>query len=357
MYFDAVLNLRSREKEVTQLEGMIVFKKRMRASVFFYPFNEEKSKKRFVRIQCRKRIQIKWKDEFILNNLKTGELIARGKVLIPESGEKKPEGLKEHRKFLEQLNKKEDSMIFALAQRKGFQGLSQEEISGFSGLSKKQIMSLCLSLEQEKKLRIVSFNPIIVISRERLDLLIKEIIRLVKDCCELGEKPKGLRIDEVKNSLDAHPKVVDLTINYLKYLNRINEKDDQLFLSLPSENISNADERILRKMEEMCRKGEFKKYSFKELKNIFGVSSKKFDRLFDILLRRKKVVHGKDGLIFFSDWLDQLISYLRESGYKEITVAEFKNMAGLSRKYAIPLLELLNKKGVIKREGSVHKIL
>lgn len=357
MYFDAVLNLRSREKEVTQLEGVIVFEKRVRASVFFYPFNDKKSKEKFVRIQTKKNFQVKWKYTFRFEEFKRDDLVAEGKVLFPDAGDEIPKNLEEHKKFLKKLNKKEDSMVFALAQKKGFQGLGQEEISNFSGLSKKQIMSLCLWLEQEKKLRIASFNPLIVISRESLDLLRKEIIRLVKDGCELGAKPRGLRIDEVKNSIDAHPKVVDLTINYLKYLNRINEKDDQLFLSLPDENITKADERILRRMEEMCQKGEFKKYSFKELKNIFGVSSKEFDRLFDILLRRKKVVHGKDGLIFFSDWLDQLISHLRESGYKEITVAEFKNIAGLSRKYAIPLLELLNKKGVIKREGSVHKIL
>ncbi|MFO7979318.1 MAG: SelB C-terminal domain-containing protein [Candidatus Aminicenantes bacterium] len=357
MYFEAVLNLRDREKEIISEDTVVVFDKRLRASVFFYPFANKKAKEKFVRIQTRKKIQVKWKDRFMLNNLETDELIAEGKVLIPEAGDEIPEDLREHEEFLKQLNKNEDSMIFALAKKKGFQGLGQKEISDFSGLSKKQIITLCQWLEQEKKVRIVSFNPIMIIPRMSLDLFGKKIIRLIKDCCKADAKRKGLSVEEIKKSLNAHPKVVDLTINYLKYLNRINEKNDKLALSSPSENISKADERILRKMEEMCKKGEFKKYSFEKLQDMFGVSSERFDRLFDILLRRRKVVHGKDGFIFFSDWLDQLISFLQESGSKEITVAEFKKMSGLSRKYAIPLLELLNEKGVIRREGSVHKIL
>jgi len=113
----------------------------------------------------------------------------------------------------------------------------------------------------------------------------------------------------------------------------------------------------MRKMNGMCAAGEFKNYSFEELRDLFGISSEKFDRLFDTLLARKKVIHGKEGFIFFSDWLDQLIVKLQESENKELTVSEFKKISGLSRKYAIPLLELLDKKGVTRKQGSLHKIL
>jgi selenocysteine-specific elongation factor len=357
MYFEAVLNLRGRNREIIPKDAVVVFEKRVNASVFFYQFTGLESEEIFVRIQPGKRIQVRWKERFILKDFVTNELIAEGKVLLPEAGDSIPEDLKEHKKFLQQLNKNEESMIFALAKKKGFRGLSQKEISDFSGFSKEQIMNLSQSLEQEKKVRIISFNPIIIATRSSLDLLEENILHLIKDRGRFGAKEEGLSLREIKNSIDAHPKVVDFKVNYLKYLKRINEIDKKLVLSSPGENISKEDERILRKMEEMCRSGEFKNYSFEKLKEMFGLSSKRFDRLFDILLKRKKVIHGKDGLIFFSDWLDQLISQLQKSRTKEITVAEFKKISGLSRKYAIPLLELLNKKGVIRKEGSLHKII
>jgi Elongation factor SelB, winged helix len=38
-------------------------------------------------------------------------------------------------------------------------------------------------------------------------------------------------------------------------------------------------------------------------------------------------------------------------------VAEFKALTSLSRKYAIPLLELLDQMGVTRRRGAVREIL
>jgi selenocysteine-specific elongation factor len=40
-----------------------------------------------------------------------------------------------------------------------------------------------------------------------------------------------------------------------------------------------------------------------------------------------------------------------------IDVPAFKTLIGLSRKYAIPLLEYLDRHGVTRREGDVRRIL
>ncbi|MBS1226486.1 MAG: Elongation factor SelB, winged helix, partial [Candidatus Aminicenantes bacterium] len=58
-----------------------------------------------------------------------------------------------------------------------------------------------------------------------------------------------------------------------------------------------------------------------------------------------------------SKWLDEIVRKIRGSGRRELTVADFKAMTGLSRKYSIPLLELLDSMGVTRRKGSVRDIL
>jgi len=55
--------------------------------------------------------------------------------------------------------------------------------------------------------------------------------------------------------------------------------------------------------------------------------------------------------------LDEIISRIKKFGKRELTVADFKKMTGLSRKYAIPLLELLDQMGVTRRKGSLREIL
>ncbi|GEM_PF-2695628 len=357
MYFEAVLDLNIQEESGIRMDTLLIFKRKTSASVDFYTPAEEKSEEHFVRIRTGDRIQVKWKDEFVLKDSKTKKLIIRGKVLVPEAGDTIPRNVEKRIAFLKQLNKKEEDMISALAEKKGFQGLSQQEIFDFSSLSKNQILNVCQSLEQEKKIRIVSFSPILIISRFHFDLLKKKILSLIRDRSRSDSEREGMALEEIQEKVDVHPKVAELAISYLKYLGRVKECDYKFVLSAPEENISKEDERIIRKINEMCSAGEFKNYSFEDLPGLFGVSSERFDRLFDTLLARKKVIHGKEGFIFFSDWLDQLIAKLQESGAKELTVSEFKRISGLSRKYAIPLLELLDKKGVLRKQGSLHKIL
>ena len=104
-------------------------------------------------------------------------------------------------------------------------------------------------------------------------------------------------------------------------------------------------------------KGDFRLFSFEDLRRHFHITTQKLDWMLSLLTERKKIIQGKDGLILHSQWLDEVVQNLKESGKKEMTIAEFKKMTGLSRKYAIPLLELLDQMRVTRRKGSVREIL
>ena len=79
--------------------------------------------------------------------------------------------------------------------------------------------------------------------------------------------------------------------------------------------------------------------------------------MLDILIGREKIVRGKEGFYLQSRWLDEIVGKVRSLGKKDLTVADFKAMTGLSRKFAIPLLELLDEMGVTRRKGSSSEIL
>jgi selenocysteine-specific elongation factor len=54
------------------------------------------------------------------------------------------------------------------------------------------------------------------------------------------------------------------------------------------------------------------------------------------------------------DLKEQLVAFLRTHG--ELSPADFKELTGLSRKWAIPLLELLDKTQFTMRVGEVRKL-
>jgi selenocysteine-specific elongation factor len=83
------------------------------------------------------------------------------------------------------------------------------------------------------------------------------------------------------------------------------------------------------------------------------------EKILQILLREKTLVKVSEGLLFHRAAIDRLRALLaeRKKRTNRLDVAAFKEMTGVSRKYAIPLLEYLDREHVTRREGDARIIL
>ena len=89
------------------------------------------------------------------------------------------------------------------------------------------------------------------------------------------------------------------------------------------------------------------------------VDKARAQKIVTLMLRDKLLVKVSEELTFHHSALAELkkkISALKASTPK-IDVARFKDLTGVSRKYAIPLLEYLDRERVTKRVGDVREIL
>ncbi len=85
-------------------------------------------------------------------------------------------------------------------------------------------------------------------------------------------------------------------------------------------------------------------------------------RILQLLIDGHILVRVQGNLFFHRKALDELIGKLREFAdrhepQRSIDVAAFKDLAGVSRKYAIPLLEFLDRERITRREGDRRAIL
>ena len=89
------------------------------------------------------------------------------------------------------------------------------------------------------------------------------------------------------------------------------------------------------------------------------VDKARAQKIVTLLLRDKVLVKISEDLVFHHDALDALRK--RMAAQKTITpkmdVARFKELTGVSRKYAIPLLEYLDREHVTRRVGDERVIL
>jgi selenocysteine-specific elongation factor len=79
--------------------------------------------------------------------------------------------------------------------------------------------------------------------------------------------------------------------------------------------------------------------------------------LLQILLREKRLVRVSEELVFHRSALDRLRGLLAERRATRFNVGAFKDWTGISRKYAIPLLEYLDREHVTRREGDERVVL
>jgi selenocysteine-specific elongation factor len=88
-----------------------------------------------------------------------------------------------------------------------------------------------------------------------------------------------------------------------------------------------------------------------------GVEPARARSLLAILLREKKLVRIGEDLVFHRSAIEALRAMLATRRPARFTVGDFKTWTGVSRKYAIPLLEYLDRERITRREGDARVIL
>lgn len=356
--FDACVSF-SPSGRTKRLDALLVYKAHKIPATFY--FYEQLQKKKpeyfFVRVHTHKPILLKWKSEFMVQKQRETPLLGNGEVLNPFSERISRKETKKRVAYLKQLQGDEKDMLFALIQAKGVQGLKEREIGDFCSLEKHSLHRICQELEAEGKIKILAFSPLFIFSQKSFDFLLGRILAFIAQFHEKNPEKTGLSLQRIKKRFGLHQKILTLALKHLSRADEVREFGGEVALADFERIITPREMNILRELEEMCFNGEFHSLSLKDLQKRFRLSLESLQQLISLLIERKKIVQGKDGFILHSRWLEEIVLRIRKSGKQELTVSDFKKMTGLSRKYAIPLLELLDQMGVTRRRGSTREIL
>ena len=89
------------------------------------------------------------------------------------------------------------------------------------------------------------------------------------------------------------------------------------------------------------------------------VDKSRAQKIVTLLLRDKILIKISDELVFHRSALEELrrLVMTQKTKSSKMDVAKFKELTGVSRKYAIPLLEYLDREHVTKRIGDTREIL
>ena len=113
----------------------------------------------------------------------------------------------------------------------------------------------------------------------------------------------------------------------------------------------------LTKIEQAFRAGGFQPPSPADIMKGLIADPKKARDALETLIKNQKLVRVAADMVFHADVIAHIRQSLAAHKGRSFSVPEFKSWTGISRKYAIPLLEYLDRQRVTKRAGDMRVVL
>ena len=245
----------------------------------------------------------------------------------------------------------------ALVRAQGLNGLTEDAATIHLPLEEPVLIALAQQLEEIGRVRILSFKPLFVVAKEAVDFLGGKLVGYIEAFHLTHLKEPGVEFARLADRFDAPRTVLKLALKSLVHEKTLKEADGAYALAAFKRELPLREEKALEKLEEMCFGGDFRALTLRDIHQQYDIALPKLEAMLSELIERRRIIAGQDGFYLHARWLDDLTARLRALGKKELTIAEFKALTGLSRKFAIPLLELLDERGVTRRHGSVREIL
>ncbi len=319
----------------------------------------------FVQIRLEKPLAAIPNERFILRSYSPQITIAGGKILDSLASKHRRKDLFSVRDMLKDLRSFDDKskIIRCYSEDYGQYGATFADLQARTGWQKVKLNSaLDLNREQTSIIKTDEFY----IARTPFDNLKAKVLEEITAFHKAEPLAKGIPRETLREKLFAKiPQ--DIFKGVLAKLEKEGEINASDFVRLSSHSLElNADETKLREI--LKRTFESSKLEVPKLEEALAAAATELRsdvsqtrKIFQLLLNSGEVLKISEEFYFSKGEIDLLILKLKKfadaSNDRMIDVPKFKELAGISRKYAIPLIEYFDRERITRRAGDKRLIL
>ena len=293
-------------------------------------------------------------DRFILRQFSPMTTIGGGIVLHPQAARHRRK--EDWRPLLQALDSGDPVHTLQLLCESRFYGISGAELASLTGTSESQWRSAARSAQS---LHVMRDRPLWVCSTARVRDAEQRLLEALERFHNANPLVAGASVQSIRSSeFGAAP---DFFADQL--LHRLEARG---LLVLDSELVRKADhqirfqadeqearDRLVAAFEEAGLRVPF----LKEFLPTLPIDAARAQRILATLLRDGVLVRVSRELVFHSTAMDALARRLAKLRGQTINVGQFKALANVTRKYAIPLLEHFDRNKMTLRDGDARRVL
>jgi selenocysteine-specific elongation factor len=245
-----------------------------------------------------------------------------------------------------------EQILAARVARRGAIGLRLVDVAGEMNIWCGETMKLAA------KAGLVGFDQILISPAAYAEAQ-SDVLQSLKKFQDANPLVAGMSKEELRDQANLGPEIFYSVIEQLVKEKKLEVAGELLHLAGRGVVMKDEEAESKKIIEHAFASAGLKVPSLKEVLASLKVDKIRAQKIVTLLLRDKVLIKISEDLVFHQSVLLDLrrkISALKATAPK-IDVARFKDMTGVSRKYAIPLLEYLDREHVTRRVGDERVIL
>jgi selenocysteine-specific elongation factor len=264
--------------------------------------------------------------------------------------------------FLETLERGDHLEVLAAMAERAVLGISLEEITARTGWLEDENRAAAKHLAATGRAEIVSAEPLVFLSGKNFAEVREKVSAKIEKFHKENPLLPGISREDLRSSIGrrVRPETFRAALDDLLAQKKLEAQGEIVKRAGSTISLDPEESRAKEQIERAFATAGLAVPAVKEVLSKLPVETKRAEKILQILLRDKSLVRVTPELIFHRDALAQLrdrLSVFKKTKGERISVPVFKELTGITRKYAIPLLEYLDRERVTRRAGDERVIL
>jgi selenocysteine-specific elongation factor len=300
-------------------------------------------------------------DKYIIRSYSPVTTIGGGVILdnLPQRHRGRKASIVERLKILDKGEI--ETSIIAFVDDAGAGGIEGKELIAHLGIEPKILNELAKKLEEEDRIKIVSRQPLKLISLSLFRALCDKVLQEIKNYHQHNPFKKGMPKEELRAKIFKHKNqgMTDFVLGSLRAEGKISILRENITLAGYKIELSQEEEGIKIELEKIFMQGKFTPPEREDALSRCKGDRKKVETIFKLLIDQSVLIKISSNYVIHSTVLEELKKKLKDFATKKekINVPEFKGLTNTTRKYAIPLLEYLDRQKITRRAGDERIII
>ena len=260
-------------------------------------------------------------------------------------------------RFLQTLSSgnRQEALLARIA-RRGHEGLSLAASVRETGLKQSILQPLIAALAQQKQ--IIQVGDFLL-SSDAMQKTLEKLVAALEAFHKANPLVGGISKEELREKLGLHQTVMEAMLAQLTRDKKAEVAGEQVRLAGRGVELKDEEAKAKQQIEKAFADAGLKVPLMKEVLDKLPIDKARAQKLVTLLLRDRVLIKLADDLVFHQTALQGLrqIMATQKGKNPKIDVATFKDLLGVTRKYAIPLLEYLDQQRVTRRVGDERIII